>query len=232
MEFVIRNEGVRGVGDWGELAEFLPVGLVALVLLHGFFVAAEIALVKVRKSQLEVAEEDGDRRAKIASELVEELDDCLATTQFGMTITSLGLGWFGSTYLAHFLEPLLLVLTWGERWLTQAIAFLVAFGILVYAHMVLGALVPKSLGIRHALPVALALARPLSLFRKMFRLLVCLPSLTAKWFLRRVMKTELALATETVASEEELRVILEENPEKGGSSSLEREIIRNALDMK
>ena len=78
--------------DINELYVFLTFFLVAL---NGFFVAAEFAIVKVRGSQIEIQLKSGSRMAKVARSITQNLDGYLAATQLGITIASLGLGWFG-----------------------------------------------------------------------------------------------------------------------------------------
>src|SRR4051812_15599645 len=81
--------------------------ILGLVATNGFFVAAEFALVKVRASQLRPLAKKGGWRVKFALRAIQRLDAALSATQFGITLTSLGLGWVGEPYIAHRLAPLL-----------------------------------------------------------------------------------------------------------------------------
>src|SRR5438874_11837591 len=81
------------------------VGIFALVLLNGFFVAAEFALVKVRGSQLDPLIEEEDARASLAKHILAHLDSYLSATQFGVTLSSLALGWVGEPYMTRLLQP-------------------------------------------------------------------------------------------------------------------------------
>ena len=78
-----------------------------LVLLNGFFVAAEFAIVKVRASQIEIQAKSGNRVANIAKHITQHLDGYLAATQLGITLASLGLGWVGESVMEHLLHNLL-----------------------------------------------------------------------------------------------------------------------------
>src|SRR5258708_8817482 len=82
--------------------------ILALVLLNGFFVASEFALVKVRSSQLDALEDEGNKRAAFVRHVISNLDAYLSATQLGITLSSLGLGWIGEPYVARLLQPLLL----------------------------------------------------------------------------------------------------------------------------
>ena len=78
-----------------------------LVLLNGFFVLAEFALVKVRSTRIEELARQGNRRAKVARRMIDELDEYLSATQLGITVASLGLGWVSETAFAHPIKALI-----------------------------------------------------------------------------------------------------------------------------
>src|SRR6266699_553715 len=83
------------------------VAVLALVLLNGFFVAAEFALVRIRETQLDMLVARGNRRAKMARHIVRNINSYLSATQLGITMVSLGLGYLGEPVFASFLAPLL-----------------------------------------------------------------------------------------------------------------------------
>jgi CBS domain containing-hemolysin-like protein len=91
------------------IADFIfgPLLVVVLVLLNGFFVAAEFAIVKVRDTQLQPLANKGNRRARMARRVVGNLDAALSATQLGITLASLGLGWFAEPVFARLLTPFL-----------------------------------------------------------------------------------------------------------------------------
>lgn len=144
--------------------------VLALVLANGFFVAAEFALVAVRRSR--VAELVAERRlnAKALLWATDHLDAHLAATQLGITISSLALGWVGEPALARLIEP---VLAWLPDTLSNAaahtVAVVISFTIITALHIVLGELAPKSLALQRSERTALAIIRPLSLFLILFR---------------------------------------------------------------
>jgi putative hemolysin len=142
----------------------------ALVLANGFFVAAEFALVSVRKSR--VAELVSERRtnARSLQRATDQLDAYLAATQLGITISSLALGWVGEPALAHIIVPALSFLP--EPVGTTAahtIAVVISFVIITAMHIVLGELAPKSLALQRSERTALAVVRPLGVFLFVFR---------------------------------------------------------------
>ena len=120
--------------------------ILLLVCANGFFVAAEFAIVKIRASQLKPLLKSGDWRVPMALRAVNNLDACLSATQLGITLASLGLGWLGEPFLAHWLQP---VFEWARRNKSRSAALAVlwvAFTIITFLHIVLGELAPKSLG--------------------------------------------------------------------------------------
>jgi CBS domain containing-hemolysin-like protein len=151
----------------GSLADLIGIVLVLLlVAANGFFVAAEFSLVAVRRSRVTELVSAGRANAKVLQRAVDNLDANLAATQLGITISSLALGWIGEPALAHLIEPLLAGLpSWLATTGSHAIAVAVAFIIITALHIVLGELAPKSLALQRSEGTALAVVRPLGLFR-------------------------------------------------------------------
>jgi CBS domain containing-hemolysin-like protein len=151
------------------MTTFLGIAFEALVILllivtNGFFVAAEFALVKVRASQLRPLAKKGGWRVKFALRAIERLDAALSATQFGITLTSLGLGWVGEPLIAHRIEPVLA--GWGvtNPATVLSISFTVAFAAITFFHIIFGELAPKSLAIQRSKHVSLVTAAPLMMF--------------------------------------------------------------------
>lgn len=148
------------------LLEILLV--LALVAGNAFFVAAEFALVKIRASQLRPMAKTGGWRVKFALFATEHLDAVLSSTQLGITLTSLGLGWIGEPVIGHRLEPLLGQFGVTEPAAIKSISFAVAFSLITFLHIVLGELAPKSLAIQRPKVVSLNVAGPLVIFYRVF----------------------------------------------------------------
>jgi CBS domain containing-hemolysin-like protein len=143
--------------------------IVLLVFLNGFFVAAEFALVGVRRSRIEALAEDGDRRARRLIGILDDLNAYLSASQLGITLASLGLGWVGEPTVAHMIEGPLTRAGVPET-VVQVIAFVVAFIVITALHIVLGEQAPKLFGLQMAERVALATALPMRLFYRLFSL--------------------------------------------------------------
>jgi len=137
-----------------------------LVFLNGFFVAAEFAFVRLRPASVETLVEEGRRTAPVLQEATENLDDYLAVSQLGITISSLGLGWVGEPAVAVLVEPLLAPVLPGS--LLHAVTVGIGFGIVTFLHVVYGELAPKTLAIQRAEQVALLVAPPMKMFYYLF----------------------------------------------------------------
>ncbi|OLU30298.1 hypothetical protein BVH03_09705 [Pseudomonas sp. PA15(2017)] len=147
---------------------FADMGLVLfalfLVLLNGFFVAAEFAMVKLRATKVEALAKKNGWRGHILRTVHNQLDAYLSACQLGITLASLGLGWVGEPAFAHLLEPLLTSIGIESQKLIHGIAFFTAFFIISYLHIVIGELAPKSWAIRKPELLSLWTAAPLYLF--------------------------------------------------------------------
>ena len=205
------------------------LAVLALVLLNGFFVAAEFALVRIRETQLDVLVAKGWRRAKMAQHIVRNLNSYLSATQLGITMVSLGLGYLGQPVFTTLLEPLLVPLgVVSDAWL-HSISFAVGFSALTFLHITVGELAPKWLTIQKPLPVALGAAYPLRWFYLAFYPFNRLLNSAARWLLKRI-GIEPDGATDRVQSEEELRLLVASVPQSGSAGG--RNLILNALDLR
>jgi CBS domain containing-hemolysin-like protein len=140
------------------------LSVVFLVLLNGFFVAAEFALVKIRDTQLEPLLKKGNRRAHVARKLVENLDASLSATQLGITLASLALGWVGEPVFHQLLQPVMDWLSIKSLQVQQTLSFVVGFSAITFLHIVVGESAPKFLAIKKVMPVALSVAHPMYWF--------------------------------------------------------------------
>ncbi len=147
---------------------FADLGLIFfalfLVLLNGFFVAAEFAMVKLRGTRVDAIADLHGWRGQILRTVHNQLDAYLSACQLGITLASLGLGWVGEPAFAHLLTPLLEQLGIESPKLIHGIAFFSAFFIISYLHIVIGELAPKSWAIRKPELLSLWTAVPLYLF--------------------------------------------------------------------
>lgn len=205
---------------------FIAISLV-LVALNGFFVAAEFAIVKVRRTRLEELAGQGVKAARVSIVCVDQLDESLSATQLGITLVSLALGWIGEEAFYN-----LLVLAFapgfaGHTVVFHSIAIAISFFIITLLHVVLGELVPKSMAIQRADEVALRVARPLFWFYRAARPLIHAFTGLANIVLHRVGFHGLE---EEPLSEEELKLVMRDSHEEGVISDSEAQIITRAFE--
>jgi len=204
------------------------LGILAIVLVNGFFVAAEFAFVKLRDTQLDALIVQGHRRARLARHILQNLTSYLSATQLGITMASLGLGWLSEPVFSALLQP---VLEWGRVDSPRAradIAFAVGFSVVTFLQIVLGELGPKWFAIQRALPVSLWAAAPLHWFYRLFYPANWVLNFCAQWLLRRA-GIEAGPVRLIAHSEDELRLMLTQR--RPGGSRLGHDIILNALDL-
>lgn len=208
-----------------------------LVLLNGFFVAAEFAIVKVRASQIEIAKVS-KALSNTAKNIVNNLDAYLAATQLGITLASLGLGWVGEEVMTNIILSVFgasrdhstgqVISTGISPETAKHISIPVAFFLITVLHIVFGELAPKSLAIRFPASTTFAIAWPLRIFYFIFRPVIWLMNGLANFILKMVGIKP--LHGNEIHSEEELKMIITESHEGGAIEQTERELIQNVFD--
>ena len=179
------------------------------IVLNGFFVAAEFAVVKVRATQLRSRARKGDRKAIVAESIVRRLDRYLSVTQFGITLASLGLGWVGEPALAAVLDHAEVALTGAPAPPAAHVAVdLVAFTLLTFTHVLLGELVPKLVAIQRSEATALAAAIPLRVVYVTFLPLLWLLERASRLVLRLMGMSPDVTSVEGRFSQDEILAIL------------------------
>jgi len=199
-----------------------------LVLLNGFFVASEFALVRIRSTAVDRLVEEGRAGSGALRAALDNLDDYLATTQLGITIASLGLGWVGEPAVAALIEPLLEpVLPEGTLHL---VAFAIGFSIITFLHVVFGELAPKTIAIQRAERLSLLIAPPMRVFYWLFVPGIVVFNGTANAF-TKLIGVEPASETEETLGEEELLMILSRSGRQGQIDREEVEMIERVFEL-
>lgn len=201
-----------------------------LVLLNGFFVAAEFSLVKVRQSRLTQLVKEGNRRATYALKVNHRLDTYLSATQLGITLASLGLGWVGEPAISELLiEPLMYSMGVSDETLIRSISVAVGFAIITFLHIVIGELAPKSLAIQKSEASSLWLSAPLLFFYRLFFPVIWLLNSAANGLLK-MMGIEPASEAEAAHSEEEIRILMNESAKSGVIDKDEMKLMDNLFN--
>jgi CBS domain containing-hemolysin-like protein len=184
--------------------------LVLLILANGFFVAAEFALVRSRRTRLEELAE-GSKGAALALQELDRIDEYLSACQVGITMASIGLGFLGEPAIAKLLEPAFGGISHG---LAVAISVAIAYAIVTSLHVIVGEQAPKLLAITRAERVARVIARPLEWFRIGFHPVIWALNGASNFVVRRIFRIEVTNDSE-FASSEELRKLIDRG-EQGG----------------
>jgi CBS domain containing-hemolysin-like protein len=155
-----------------------------LIILNGFFVAAEFALVRVRESRIVQLEQEGSNRAGVVHGVLRDLDTYLSVCQVGITVASLALGWVGEPAVSALIAPGLEALGMTNESIIELVAVILGFAVITYAHLVFGEQAPKYFSIQRAEATALWISRPLKIFMFLFRPLVWLVNASTNFILR------------------------------------------------
>jgi CBS domain containing-hemolysin-like protein len=200
-----------------------------LVLLNGFFVTAEYAAVKLRVGQIDDLIQQKDARALAAKRVQDNIDSFLSATQVGITLASLALGWIGEPLMFSLLDPLFHLLRVSPT-VASSISFAMGFLILTGLHIVIGEQVPKVLAINFETEVALATAKPLTIYYRIFQPLI--------WTLNKTVNLALQIFGLPKASEEaghtreELMGVILESTKKGIVEHRESTMIESLFDFR
>jgi putative hemolysin len=204
--------------------------LVAIVAANGFFAAAEVALVSVRRSRLNELAARGSVPAKAALDLLANPERLLSVTQVGVTLASLGLGWAGEDTLYQLILGIFNpVLTPSREGVLHGLSFALAFLVMSFVHVVIGEVVPKNLAIDQADRLALLVGPPLLIFERI-----------SKPFVAVVEKTAAGLSGLLGVrghgggghSTEELKFIVESSRREGHLEDFEQDAIHRLLELK
>lgn len=194
--------------------------------LNGFFVAAEFAIVKVRRTRLQELEGQGVEAARVSIRMVDQMDEYLSATQLGITLVSLGLGWIGEESFYNLFAFIFPNVAKSNESQFHGIALAVSFFIITLLHVVLGELVPKSMAIQRSEQVTLVISRPLGWFYQLAKPLILSFTMLANFILRLLGFHKLE---EEALSEEELKIVLQDSHDEGIISQSEAEIIKQAF---
>ena len=205
------------------------VAVLALVFANGFFVAAEFAIVTVRKTRVDQLIAEGNWRAHAVRRAVSDPDSYIAATQLGITMASIGLGWIGEPALASLVEPSLRFLpNLMAATTAHTIAVAVAFAIITALHIVLGELAPKTVALERPESTALWVVKPTELFMKGFW-----PFIRLLNGMGRAVVNMLGLRSRgghaMVHSEEELKMLVTASQEAGVLEEAEEQMLHRVF---
>jgi CBS domain containing-hemolysin-like protein len=207
--------------------------ILLLIAINAFFVAAEFSVVSVRRTRIQQLVQEGDLQARTVQNLQRDIERLLSTTQIGITLSSLALGWMGEKAIAD------MVFTWLNTaqvdprvrlWVAHSLSFPVAFMAIAYLQIVLGELLPKTLALAYAEKIARVLG-PISLsISRLFTPLVWVLNQSNRVLLRILRVPISSDNTFNTVSAKELQLILESSSEQSDLQAEERELLRNVFE--
>jgi CBS domain containing-hemolysin-like protein len=205
------------------------LGAIALVLVNGFFVAAEFALVRLRQTRVKGIERRFGLRGRVLARVHAMLDAYLSACQLGITLASIGLGWIGEPAVARLVAPVLGELGVTSPKMVHGTSFLVAFLLISYLHIVIGEMAPKTMALRRAEVLALWTALPLYAFYWSMWPAIWVLNRSANWILRAVGLSS-AQSLDSTYTTDEIKLILRSSSGPGRLSRDELRILAHALD--
>ena len=210
---------------------FRLLAVLLLVLANAFFVAAEFALVGVRRSRIDAMAARGDRGAKAVQQTLKHIDRYISGTQLGITLASLALGWIGEATVASLIDRLFARLgyTVPPEVTHSAAAITTAFVIITFLHIVLGELAPKSLALLNPEGVSRWVVRPLRWFSAVMRPFIAVLNGAANGFLRLV-GLHTVQETARVHSPEELRLLVMQTRAHGLLDETDSQMLAGVFD--
>lgn len=229
---------ILAVSDFPSLS-WADVGLrllsvLLLIAINAFFVTAEFSIVSVRRSRIHQLVEAGDAQAITVQALQRSIDRLLSTTQLGITLSSLALGWIGESTMG------VLVAFWLGQWplpegmhafIAHSLSIPFAFLLVAYLQIVLGELCPKSVALLDSEQLARLLGPPLKAIARFFNPFVWILNQSTRWLLRLVgiQYTGQGWWRQPVTPEE-LQLIISTERESTGLEAEERELLNNIFE--
>lgn len=204
--------------------------IAVLLLLNGFFVAAEFALVRSRRTRLESMARGGDRLARVALKATSNLPRMLSASQLGITLASLGLGAIAEETLASAFSDRLAAIPFAAAFAARiALGSIIAIAIVTYFHVVFGELAPRSVALTHPERVARLLAPPLFVFEWAMRPFAAVLNRSAELVLRAFGQKAQPME-ESLHSPEELRILVEQSQEAGVLETADATLIEGVFE--
>jgi CBS domain containing-hemolysin-like protein len=209
------------------------LAILTLIAINAFFVAAEFALVSVRRTRIQQLVQEGDIQAKTVQKLQRDLERLLSTTQLGITLSSLALGWIGESTIASMIADGLnywpVAHAWGP-WVIHSISIPVAFVAIAYLQIVLGELCPKTLALSYSEKFARFLG-PISLsISYLFTPIISILNQSNRLLLRILKVPIIPNSNLDAVTFKELQIIIESSSENSNLQADERELLRNVFE--
>ena len=202
--------------------------VIVLIALTAFFVAAEFAIVKVRSSRIDYLIAEGNNRATSVKTVITNLDEYLSACQLGITVTALGIGWFGKPALKQMFDKLFVNLNISTQ-LADIFAVILVFLFITFLHVVIGELAPKTFAIQKAEQVSLFVAKPLIFFYRIAFPFIWVLNGSAR-IITKLLGLKPPKGHDEVHSEEELRLLVSESYKNGEINQSEYKYVNKIFE--
>lgn len=199
-----------------------------LLLVNAFFVSAEFAIVRARKAKIEQMNKEGNVDAKLALKALDDVNFFIAAVQVGVTIASIGIGWFGSPTVEKMLAPVLESVPLGYAYMAQTITAVIAFVIITYLHVIIGEQVPKCIALQYPEKISLIVAKPMDVFMTLSKPFVWLLNKSCNGILR-ILRIPVNPSLKTVHTIDDLDMFVENSYDEGVLNETEKDMFHNVL---
>lgn len=208
------------------------LSVLLLIAINAFFVTAEFSIVSVRRSRINQLVEAGDIQAKTVQNLQRSIDRLLSTTQLGITLSSLALGWIGESTIVFLMARWMLTLPLPQelsQLVAHSLAIPVSFFLIAYLQIVLGELCPKSVALLYSEQLARFLALPVRASARFFNPFIWILNQSTRWLLR-IVGIKFTGQMYTLVTSEELQMIITTDRESTGLEAEQRELLNNVFN--
>ncbi len=202
--------------------------VLALILLNGFFVGAEFALISIRQTRVQELVSSGNKRAHAIQAALDDINAYLSTVQVGVTMCALAIGWLGESAVATVVEDPMARLGMGDQ-AVHVTSIIIAFMVITYINVVIGELLPKNAALQKAEAIALATVRPLGLLRRVLSPFVFLLDRGSRVVLRMASINQ-APGMHVIHSEEELKLLVSQSSKGGVLEDAEKDMLYNVFE--
>lgn len=204
--------------DPGPLLIQLVIALL-LVLLNGFFIATEFALMNVRERRLDSLASEGLVKAKVAIKITKRLEAYISTCRMGITMSSIGLGWLAGPAIVNFIQPLFANINMHDQLIT-ILGYAIGFAFIVICHYIMSQQIPKIIAVQKPEQVTLWSAIPITLFHSIMRPIVWVMNRASHFVLRRA-GLKPSVEHEMAHTEEEIIALVQESHDSGNIDKTE-----------
>lgn len=208
--------------------------IIVLILLNGFFVAAEFSLVSIRRTRVEELVANGQPGSAAVDRATHDLYSYIATTQLGITLASLGLGWVGEPALSQLIDPLIELVPIPPTLASltaHSIGAAISFVVITFLHVVIGEMTPKAMALQRTEQVALTIAQPMTLIAVVFKPGIWVLNSAGNLMLR-LLGFQPAASHENVHSVEEIKLVMAASADEGVLGDTEYDMVDSIFDLR